>query len=296
MWVGVHSDIGARTSMEDDHLILMDLDQVSSAKNNNNNKSPPQRTFKPHCLFGVFDGHAGKEASTFARQQIANCIVSSPSFEETEDACLALIEGFKELDRRFLAECGESRSTPGSTLLVALIRGGRLFVANAGDSRAVLARGGRAIPLSVDHKPKRPDEKTRIEEAGGFVSWDRVGGMLAVSRAMGDFDFKSNGNLLVTVEPEIQTTDVTTPNTHFLIMACDGLWDVISNQEAVNYVYKVLEEEQQQRGGEEQNAERISQVVSEKMVSLAMEKDSADNVTVMVILFQSPEEILSSRQ
>jgi serine/threonine protein phosphatase PrpC len=81
--------------------------------------------------------------------------------------------------------------------------------------------GGRTIPMSDDHKPSRPDEKKRIEALGGRVEYGRVGGLLAVSRAFGDFEYKQNGKPLVTAKPDVQTM-VLTKDADFIIVACDG--------------------------------------------------------------------------
>jgi protein phosphatase 2C family protein 2/3 len=94
-------------------------------------------------------------------------------------------------------------------------------VGSAGDSRAVMGVGGKTIPMSDDHKPSRPDEKKRIEALGGKVEYGRVGGLLAVSRAFGDFEYKQNGKCLVTAKPDVQSM-ILTKDTDFIILACDG--------------------------------------------------------------------------
>ena len=103
-----------------------------------------------------------------------------------------------------------------------------------GDSRVVLCRGGKAVPLSIDHKPNRSDERQRIEAAGGIVAWAgtwRVGGVLAVSRAFGDRLLKR----YVVAVPEIQD-EALQPGDEFIVMASDGLWDVLSYQDAISLV------------------------------------------------------------
>jgi protein phosphatase 1L len=117
-----------------------------------------------------------------------------------------------------------------STVLV----GDRLLVANVGDSRAVVCISGEAIAFSTDHKPNRTDERQRIEDAGGVVMWSgtwRVGGVLAVSRAFGDRLLKK----YVVADPEIQEESIT-KDVEFVVLASDGLWDVVSNQNVVTMV------------------------------------------------------------
>ena len=112
--------------------------------------------------------------------------------------------------------------------------------ANTGDSRAVLARGGQAVTLSNDHKPYLPGEKERIEKAGGQVKFNRVNGDLAVSRALGDFVYKRCESVAfkeqaVTAFPEI-IVEEREESDQFIVLACDGIWDVMSSQEVVEKV------------------------------------------------------------
>lgn len=132
----------------------------------------------------------------------------------------------------------------GCTAVVAVKRGRELIVANAGDSRGVLCRGGKAVAMSRDHKPHLSSERTRIVSAGGFVTeiggMNRVNGNLNVSRSIGDLKFKRNKNLsrseqIVTAEPEIRKFSLTRED-KFFVLACDGIWDVLDNQQVVDYV------------------------------------------------------------
>jgi serine/threonine protein phosphatase PrpC len=125
-----------------------------------------------------------------------------------------------------------------------------LVVANAGDSRAVLADGdGVAVPLSDDHKPGAPGESARIHAAGGFVSCiggvTRVNGNLSLSRAIGDLQYKQNGALgrheqVVTAQPDVVVRALA-PGDAFLLLACDGVWDVLDRQAAVDVVRERLD-------------------------------------------------------
>jgi serine/threonine protein phosphatase PrpC len=114
----------------------------------------------------------------------------------------------------------------------------RYWCANAGDSRCILARNDGAVALSVDHKPDRPDERERIESAGGTVElvcgvW-RLNGGIAVSRALGDRDFKDDGARTLIADPEIVAGQISADRDRCAILACDGLFDVLSNAEAAN--------------------------------------------------------------
>lgn len=136
------------------------------------------------------------------------------------------MEGFLKTDSQFRRECEDPITkqivvTSGCTAIVGVLQGNLLTVANLGDCRAVLGQQGKLIPLSEDHKPTRPDEKKRIQDLGGEVLMGRVEGTLAVSRAIGDFDFKMNGKLFVTPIPDILQITLDS-NSDFIIVACDG--------------------------------------------------------------------------
>jgi protein phosphatase 1G len=142
-----------------------------------------------------------------------------------------------------------ARVQAGCTAVVALLHERELFVANAGDSRAVLCRAGAAVPLSEDHKPASARERERIVAAGGFLSdvagVCRVNGNLNLSRAIGDHRYKGNADLapaaqIITAEPDVERVAIT-PEDRFLVLACDGVWDVMSNEEVVVFVGKQLD-------------------------------------------------------
>jgi len=114
----------------------------------------------------------------------------------------------------------------------------RLIVANAGDQRAVIAKGDIAVAITTDHKPDEPGEKFRIYDEGGYVNEQkRVNGILALSRSLGDSYLQP----FVTYFPEVNFVDLSTGEYRFLILACDGLWDVVSNEKAVAIVDKYPE-------------------------------------------------------
>lgn len=124
----------------------------------------------------------------------------------------------------------------GCTLVCAIITPTHIVCGNVGDSRCVLGRKNKVIALTEDHKPSIVEEKTRIEKAGGFVRFDRVNGELAMSRAIGDFRYKQSTSLeihehLVICLPDISVQERNSEDDEVLILACDGVWDVISNEE-----------------------------------------------------------------
>ncbi|ELU02956.1 hypothetical protein CAPTEDRAFT_153043, partial [Capitella teleta] len=141
----------------------------------------------------------------------------------------------------FMGSGEEPGADSGCTAVVALLHGLKLYVANAGDSRCVLSRDGKAIDMSEDHKPEDPIELSRINKAGGCVTMDgRVNGGLNLSRAIGDHCYKQNTALtlqeqMITSLPDIKCLSLE-PTDEFMVLACDGIWNVMSSQDVVSYV------------------------------------------------------------
>eukprot|EP01018_Ginkgo_biloba_P030334 Gb_26830 [translate_table: standard] len=216
-------------------------------------------------LFGVFDGHGGARAAEYVKQNLFVNLISHPKF--ISDTKLAIADAYKQTDTDFLNAENNQHRDAGSTASTAVLVGDRLLVANVGDSRAVICRAGKAVALSRDHKPNQTDERQRIEDAGGFVMWAgtwRVGGVLAVSRAFGDRLLKQ----YVVAEPEIQE-EIVNDNVEFLILASDGLWDVVSNQDAVAMIQSTEDPE----------------LAAKRLTEEAYRKGSADNITCVVVRF-----------
>uniref|UniRef100_A0A0C3TB71 PPM-type phosphatase domain-containing protein n=1 Tax=Guillardia theta (strain CCMP2712) TaxID=905079 RepID=A0A0C3TB71_GUITC len=225
-------------------------------------------------LFGVFDGHNGYRGSLYVREMLLHNIASSLE-EETSLAEVqsAIQQAYVKTDQDFIS----LGVRDGCCVVTVAVSPSFIIAANAGDSRAVLAvkaeeegeeMGGevRAIDLTEDHKPGRPDEQARIEAAGGFVvelGVPRVMGYLAVSRAIGDAELKQ----FVIAEPEIHVKPREPQAQRFVLLATDGLWDVMSSQEAVEFVWKKWEEKD--HGAEE-------------LVREAYRLGSYDNICVMV--------------
>ncbi|GKU90545.1 hypothetical protein SLEP1_g4530 [Rubroshorea leprosula] len=216
------------------------------------------------AFFGVFDGHGGSRTAEYLKSNLFKNLSCHPGL--IKDTKTAIVEAFRQTDADYLEEEKGQEKDAGSTASTALLLGNRLLVANVGDSRVVACRAGSAIPLSVDHKPDRSDEHQRIEDAGGFIIWAgtwRVGGVLAVSRAFGDKLLKP----YVVAEPEIQEEEI--DGVDFIIIASDGLWNVISNNDAVAIIQDIT------------NAEDASR----KLVYEAYARGSADNITCVVVRF-----------
>jgi serine/threonine protein phosphatase PrpC len=293
---------GWRVSMEDAHMVC---------------KSIPVQGQKPltgHALFGVMDGHGGAFTSAFASENFIRTIsgqadlkkYSALSLEDQSDVPgvellrSALSETFAELDSEirkkqnqrndtFLlmtekAEKGKAENNPnirfersGSTCVVVLVSPSHIICANAGDSRAILRRGGKTLPLSFDHKPSNIPELERINAAGGFVKGKRVDGDLAVSRGLGDFSYKSTETKPVEQQKVIPEPEILVyPRKHdideFLVLACDGVWDVASNDQCSNFVQELMDEGETDMG-----------LICEEAMDMCLEKNSRDNMTIAMV-------------
>jgi len=176
----------------------------------------------------------------------------------------------------------------GCTATSVLIVGdNKLICANSGDSRCVLCRKGVAVPLSRDHNPDQQDEYDRIYKAGGMVNEEgRVEGNLNLSRAIGDLFYKSNTSIapeeqMITANPEIQTIDLCLDD-EFLIIACDGIWNVMDNQEVVDFVRRKI--------AEGKTLGEISGALCDVCLSAGVDGDGTgcDNETV-VLMTLSPD-------
>lgn len=127
----------------------------------------------------------------------------------------------------------------------------KIYIANAGDSRCVLGRGGKALPLSFDHKPDDEIELRRIEKAGSSVIEGRVDGNLNLSRSLGDLKYKINKDLKpeewpITANPDLKVVDIQADD-DFIIMGCDGIWETKSNEEMVEYIYDRLKQKKEMK-------------------------------------------------
>ncbi|KAK2947955.1 putative Protein phosphatase 2C [Blattamonas nauphoetae] len=206
--VGYADTIGRRLTMEDVIVIRRSF-----------------RERQDEDLLAVFDGHGGREASEFCGENLPPILAAH--LDAGQPPNVALREAFLETNQQM----SRYDINDGSTGAVCLITGDKIYCANAGDTRIVLSRKGRAVRLTFDHKADIPEEVARINALGGYVSDKRVMGILAVARALGDFFLHP----YVTADPFLTVTNIS-PGDEFVIVACDGVWDVISDDLACQIV------------------------------------------------------------
>lgn len=272
----------------------------------------------PLHFFGVYDGHGGAQASNFCKDRLHQALVEE--FEAVMNGEggssvdggnsnwkrlweRAIVGCFKKVDAEVGQEpkrrddsgegshmecCSEpvAPETVGTTAVIAIVGACQVIVANCGDSRAVLCRGGKAIPLSDDHKPQRADEMTRIEAAGGkVICWNgyRVLGVLAMSRAIGDRYLKPS----IIPDPDVTFTERVKED-ECLILASDGLWDVISNEEACDIARRRIAHWHNKNPVSssksiDESMDPAAQAAANHLCKLAIQRGSSDNITILVV-------------
>jgi len=237
---------------------------------------------KDASFFAVYDGHGGSKIASHVSKNLHKFVVRRPEYKQGnyEDA---ITKGFLECDDAMRKDEALKDDMSGSTAITALYRNKKLFVGNVGDSRCIACSNGLAEALSLDHKPGNALERERIEQAGGFVEFNRVNGNLALSRAFGDFAFKNHNELppesqMISSKPEVQVHEVE-EDLMFIVLACDGIWDVLSNQEVADFVISKL------ATGME------PEVICEELMTRCLAPDSSmgglgcDNMTVILVCF-----------
>ncbi|XP_073302075.1 probable protein phosphatase 2C 39 [Primulina huaijiensis] len=216
-------------------------------------------------LFAVFDGHLSHQVPIYLKSHLFNNILKEPDFwSDTEKA---IRRAYRITDGNIL-EKSHDLGKGGSTAVTAiLINCEKLFVANVGDSRAVICKDGKAKQLSIDHEPGK--ERENIENRGGFVlkypgDVPRVDGQLAVARAFGDKKLKDH----LSSEPDI-TVELIEDDTEFVILASDGIWKVMSNQEAVDCIRNIKD----------------AKAAAKRLNEEALNRKSTDDISCIIVRF-----------
>ncbi|KAB5591077.1 Protein phosphatase [Ceratobasidium theobromae] len=262
--VGIAHDRGQRRTMEDAYSFIVDFASV-----------------RGQGYFAIFDGHAGKHAAEWCGQNFHKKLLALLA-EHNEPVPDIFNRTFHAVDKELSHMAAQGTTHSGCTAVTAFLRledaDGKavsdpdsparrvLYTANAGDARAVLCRGGKAVRLTYDHKGSDKQEAKRIVDAGGFVLNNRVNGVLAVTRSLGDSAMKE----FVVGSPYTTETELSEDD-EFVIFACDGLWDVAEDQVAVDIVRS--------------SAPHSAQDAAKALLDHALANFSMDNVSVLVVRF-----------
>lgn len=258
-------------------------------------------------LYGVYDGHGGSQVANYCHERLHMVLAQeidimkedphNGSVNWKEQWSKAFLNCFCRVDDEVGGFCSETDGIEpdlsviapeavGSTAIVAVVSPSHIIVANCGDSRAVLCRGKLPMPLSIDHKPNREDECSRIEELGGkVINWDghRVSGVLAVSRSIGDRYLRP----YVIPDPEMMFVPRAKED-DCLILASDGLWDVLTNEEACDVARRRILLWHKKNGGtlsreRGENVDPAAQDAAEYLTRVALQRGSRDNISVIVV-------------
>eukprot|EP01099_Mayorella_cantabrigiensis_P002067 TRINITY_DN1904_c0_g1_i2.p1 TRINITY_DN1904_c0_g1~~TRINITY_DN1904_c0_g1_i2.p1 ORF type:complete len:322 (-),score=79.24 TRINITY_DN1904_c0_g1_i2:473-1438(-) len=253
----------------DDNSIYQDMERSSSTTSLT---SSSHEVFPSVSFFAVYDGHSGIRAAAYAQEHLQTNIFSTQAFFEG-DYETALIEGFEITEEQWLQIAQENDFEDGTTATVVLLVNNEIYVANVGDSTAILSREFRPVVLSLDHKPTLKEEAKRIKDSGGWIGRRknghslRVQGDLAMTRCIGDKRLKIP-NRIVIATPTV-THLVLKPTDQFIIVGSDGIWDGISHQNAINVVSEHLR----------------AQDAAESLFECAA-RTSGDNLTCIVIFIR----------
>uniref|UniRef100_A0A2K5J098 protein-serine/threonine phosphatase n=1 Tax=Colobus angolensis palliatus TaxID=336983 RepID=A0A2K5J098_COLAP len=277
---GLSSMQGWRVEMEDAHTAVVGI---------------------PHGLedwsfFAVYDGHAGSRVANYCSTHLLEHITTNEDFRaagksgsalelSVENVKNGIRTGFLKIDEymRNFSDLRNGMDRSGSTAVGVMISPKHIYFINCGDSRAVLYRNGQVCFSTQDHKPCNPREKERIQNAGGSVMIQRVNGSLAVSRALGDYDYKcvdgkGPTEQLVSPEPEVYEI-LRAEEDEFIILACDGIWDVMSNEELCEFVKSRLEVSD--------DLENVCNWV----VDTCLHKGSRDNMSIVLVCFSNAPKV-----
>jgi len=252
--LGVSSQQGKRPYQEDEYGI--------KAFVGGNNGNPETH------LFGLFDGHAGGKCSKQIAATLPDILGEDAQF--SNNLPQAIRRSFNNANEAFLKVAERMKLHDGSTGLVALLRDKKILIANVGDCRALVLSAGRPIQMSNDQKPTSMEEQKRIANLGGTIEYcmgvARVNGILAVSRAFGNRTLRQ----VIRPDPEMTQRELTRDD-DFLVMASDGLWDVLRNKDVCDICYAM------------NNNNSGPQQIAEELVNTAIARGSMDNVTCIVV-------------
>lgn len=304
MCYGVSFAQGERAYMEDEHCIVQHFDKLvrlmnpqpapaaaaAPASGHSVLHSPTSPSGShPHrglqSFFGVYDGHGGREAATFVRDHLhvniarrmagadASPTANSTSAQKAVDFGEAMKQGAADTEAALLAHSVDSASAAGAVVAFTIFCGMQVYVAHAGDTRAVLCREGIAMDLTQDHKPGLESEQDRVAAMGGFISEGCVNGEIAVSRALGDVNLETGRKMLGLSAEVALSKFYLCDEDEFVIIACDGVWDVMNSAAAVSYVrHQLAQHNDIQRAADE-------------LVQQALRQQSTDNVSCILVGF-----------
>ncbi|KAL3319127.1 Protein phosphatase 1A [Cichlidogyrus casuarinus] len=262
---GVACMQGWRIDMEDAHRIVF----------------PLPGKLADWSFYAIFDGHAGSKVAENASKTLIDVILARKEFQELQNDSSrhsdkdlirrGIVQGFLDFDDTL-----EKDERSGSTAITAFVTPKHIILGNCGDSRAMVVSKQQVVQETVDHKPADEKEAKRIKKAGGEVVLQRINGALAVSRSLGDFEYKRNTGLenteqLVSAEPEVTFYERRPDEDQILFLACDGIWDVFSSDILKNYLIHRL------------SCEESFARITEQLLDHCLHLGSRDNMSALLV-------------
>ena len=241
----------------------------------------------------LFDGHGGNTCSNFLRDNLHNYIIKNENL--LKDTEKSIIESFEKAEDDFINNIAiKENDKSGSCALVCLIIDNNLYIANCGDSHAIISiNSGKEIKLlNSIHRPNNIKEKERIIKNGGSIYIRNsimriIPGRLSVSRAFGDKDAKlndygENNNILICT-PEVVNINLRNQKVDFLIMGCDGIFEYLTNEDCVSLAWKIMKENIKNYN----NFHQMNGDIVDLIIKSALKRNSIDNVTVLFVSFKN---------
>ena len=312
---------------EDKIIVVNQIKKPASSK---------MKTWPKITYFGIFDGHGGEGCSEFLKDNFLNYLLENKNFPF--DIKLALNETFEKIEEEFFKQkCGntlEQSDRSGSCALVSLIFDNKIYIANLGDSRAIMSiNGGTKVKaLTNDHKPNNPREYERAIKNGSKIYVDdndepdrdvsklnfikdktefekykksennkedivfrEYPSDLAVMRTIGDIkakkkEYGGNPGTIIN-KPDIFIYDINS-NDDFIIMGCDGIFDDLSNQDVANAAWFIYKNESKEKN---YDIHELTQDACDIIIKYAMEKQTSDNLSCIVIGLDGLEKFLKNK-
>ena len=281
------------------------------------------RTWPKMSFFGIFDGHGGENCSNFIKNNFVNYLSENKHFPY--DIKKSILETFEKIETDFLNKNIENDKS-GSCVLICLITETKIFLANLGDSRAILSTnfGTKIKQLTYDHKPNNINEFERLLKNGSKIYFEEnekqengerkkifildkiqlekytnnkeltfreYPSNLAVCRSIGDFKYKKKEGSIINI-PEIFEYDLNSCN-DFIIMGCDGIFDDLSNQEIIDSVWSIINNFSD---GKNVDINLITKFSCDMVIKFALEKMNEDNLSCIVIGLEGLQKFLNNKK
>uniref|UniRef100_A0A914LJY5 protein-serine/threonine phosphatase n=1 Tax=Meloidogyne incognita TaxID=6306 RepID=A0A914LJY5_MELIC len=258
-----------KPKMEDRHIVLPSFSVIDS-------QFPSSDAF-----FAVFDGHNGSDCSAYASAHFLECLLDARSSGSSEESLLE--DAFIRMDTRLTNRCLSENYKSGTTVSCIYLKERKIaYMAWCGDSSIAVLKERRIETLSIPHKPDNPEERNRIEEAGGMVinvqGVPRLNGVLNLSRSLGDIRAKP----MISSKPDFCTYPLSENEVDYMIfLSTDGIWDCLEEEQIFELVRIFVTE----------HSIKDFYLLADFIAAKAKEADSVDNMTLICVCLESLEEI-----